>query len=107
MSKRVTDRLVPMVESAITLVSHGDDVTYDLTFVQMPNGAAAIFLGVFMPGIVLGTDISAAVVIPNPSGITEESILDVIPRLVEAMRLERSKQAQIGNGDPRLVIPGA
>ena len=107
---RLTTLVAEWIGPALERHSGGDPIMWDLTVTPTPNGVGLAVI-MFMPGPVLGSVIHSTMVLPNPLGLNEEGADSLVRSMVEALRVERTKQLnQVpmgnGNGGPHTQVPG-
>jgi hypothetical protein len=98
MSHRLTDRIAPWIDQAVDAHAGGDQVSFEMSLHQIPNGGFGLAVVLFMPGAVLGSIIHSVSIVGHPLGMTEEEAGGMVRSMIENLRMERSKQLAGGNG---------
>lgn len=94
MSLRVTDDWATWIEEALPTLVMGNPTRYDMTLVISEQGPAIIVV-LFSPGIIIGSTMHSVAVVPNPGGVTKETLEHILTGMVGALADERSRQAQM------------
>lgn len=108
MSYRLTDQIARWVETAVNKHDAGEQIAWDISLAPAPNGVAVLVV-VLTPGAVLNTVIHTAHILQSPSVVTEDDLDDLIRKMIEALRAERSRALAGGNGGGQvegLHVPG-
>ena len=91
MRKRLTNRLVDMLNAAFTRLALDKELDWDVVMTPTPDGPIAIVYG-FQPGALLGTHVWGQVIVPAPADVTQENMDEVVTTLLEALAQTRSAQ---------------
>lgn len=98
MSRRLTDRIAPWIETALERQVGEEEAEWDVTLATNADQGPVLMLLIWMKGAVLGSVVHAAVMFGNPYGLTQEDVDRMVPQLVEALREQRTAQLAGGNG---------
>lgn len=95
----------PWVEEAISRHGEGERVLWDMTLALSGSGPAYCLV-MFMPGAIVGTHIHASMIVTNIAAITQPDIDDLVAKLLEGVRQQRSQQLEQVH-HPLAPAPGA
>lgn len=108
MRKRMSVRLVEMVNESLNKVAHEQDLDWDVIIGLDENGPIAVLV-VELGGALLGTKVWGRAMIPNPAGLAREDVDDAVRNVLEALAQQREKQVGAappnGMGSGGLVLP--
>lgn len=93
--RNLTSKLTPWIEKAIEANGQGEDILWQITVIPAPDGTIPVVLAIWLPGAILGTAISGAVMISNPFALDDPSVDRMIFQVLEQLRTQRSDQLSL------------
>lgn len=88
---RLTNLVEQWIEDAFEQQGAEDGVVWDLAPINTDKGPA-LLIAAFMPGAVLGTQVSVSLILENPATMTVDDPPVFVADIIEALRNARSQQ---------------